>query len=976
MSLRNTASAIVLVAAAAGAILPGHAGADAAATVEWTLGHNAVREGDRIIVDTHGSREGGAAHAKIDLGDVTGGVRATIRARGTGIGRPDKSWFGLKFMLHYTDPATKAVKWPQADHRGGDFDWTTLVLEADLGPKPVGEIDVTLGLQNVEGRVEFDLSSFQIGTYALYEFPRYNQDFKVAYPVRVASRPQLRGAMLPYDPTEDDIRTLAQWGGTIARYQMSRNFQKIDGNLDFDEYARWLDGRLDLLEKVLGWSRKYGMQICVDLHVPPGSVRDNSETRMFTDKACLDLYVACWEKIARRFKGNADVIYGYDLLNEPHQNRHEVPFSFWDAQRLAAEAIRRIDPETTIVMEANLSSSAPAYEYMSPLAMSNVIYQIHMYIPSEYTHQGVTGGWSEPRRWPDESRGWNREMLRERLAPVVAFAKRHDAKIYVGEFSAIAWAEGADRYLRDCIALFNEYGWDWCYHAFNEWRGWNVEFSGDSLATLRRVGDTPRRRALLEGLNGVPEYYAAPLAKVADRLKTLSATCDDAFFFLTDLHIPANAGHSGPILAALINGTDINKVLCGGDMPGAFGGKADIDTVVAAYRDGWVRPVERAGGDFYPAKGNHDFTIRENMSSTNGFTFSGREARDILMETAAVRAKAVTNGDDPEACYYYVDFPEKKIRYIVADTTDSLRTDRAYWAVKYGMGEKQLRWLAEKALATIPDGWAALVMNHIPIVRVVNCEWDDVPALMAPWRNLLEAYQNRGKATVGDREYDFSSAGGTLLCNLTGHEHAERQTFRNGLWHITQPSDAAYSADYRYGSAPWCENLPERKKGTPWEQNFDVVHIDLRNRALHFTRVGGGGNRTFHLDAVRMSVGDCFSFGALSLSFSSRNTPPVACGDGPLSEGANTEGIPPPRGGGAEGAGGVLPSVRWACYDADRVGVSPHPDNKWQKRYRYFNDVAEISDDGVLTAKKAGESVILAIAPNGDKELFAVMVRE
>ena len=945
--------------------------ASAQSSVAWSLDRNASRSGDIIVVDTHGSREGGAAHAKIDLGGLTGGVRATIRARGAGIGRPDKSWFGLKFMFHYLDPATQAAKWPQADHRGGDFDWTTLELITDLGPQPVGEVDVTLGLQNVEGRVEFDVSTFEFGPYDLYEFPRCNQDYKVAYPDRVASRPQLRGAMLPYDPTEEDIRTLAQWGGTIARYQMSRNFQKIDGNLDFDDYVAWLDGRLDLLEKVLEWGRRYGVRICVDLHVPPGSIRDSGEMRMFTDKACLDLYVACWEKIAHRFKGNTDVIYGYDLLNEPHQNRHEVPYSYWDAQRLAAEAIRRIDPETTIVMEANLSSSAPAYEYMSPLAMPNVIYEIHMYIPSEYTHQGVTGGWSEPRKWPDESRGWNKEMLRERLAPVIAFAKRHDAKIFVGEFSAIAWAEGADRYLRDCIALFDEYGWDWCYHAFHEWRGWNVEFAGDSLATLRHVGDTPRKRALLDGLNGVPDYYEEPLAKVRDRLRTLSATCDDAFFFLTDLHVPANSGVSGRILASLVAGTDIKKVLCGGDLPGAFGCKADIDSVVAAYRDGWVAPIERAGGAFYPAKGNHDFTIRESMQSTNGFTCSGIEAHDILMDTAAVRTNAVTNPDDPEACYYYVDFPEKKIRYIVADTTDSVRTDRAYWAVKYGMGERQLRWLAENALATIPDGWAALVMNHIPVATIVSCEWDDVPALMAPWRNLLEAYQNRGRASVGDREYDFSAAGGFLLCDLTGHEHAERQTFQHGLWHITQPSDAAYTADYRYGSAPWCKNLPERKKGTPWEQNFDAVHIDLKNRVLHFTRVGGGGNRVVHLDPVSVRVGETINMYAL------RSTPPGGYAAPPLLEGGKTWEPPPSeRGDAPQGQGGGLRAIRCSCYDADRVSISPHPDNKWQKRYRYFSDIAEISADGILTAKKSGECVVLAIAPNGDKELFAVRCEE
>ena len=117
-----------------------------AADVEWSLGRNAAREGDVVVVDTRGTRSGGAAHAKLDLGGATGGVRATIRARGRGIGRPDKSYFGLKFMFHYRDPASGADRWPQADHKGGDFDWTTLELTTDLGGTPVGEVGVTLGL--------------------------------------------------------------------------------------------------------------------------------------------------------------------------------------------------------------------------------------------------------------------------------------------------------------------------------------------------------------------------------------------------------------------------------------------------------------------------------------------------------------------------------------------------------------------------------------------------------------------------------------------------------------------------------------------------------------------------------------------------------------------------------------------------------------------------------------------------------------
>ena len=51
---------------------------------------------------------------------------------------------------------------------------------------------------------------------------------------------------------------------------------------------------------------------------------------------------------------------------------------------------------------------------------------------------------------------------------------------------------------------------------------------------------------------GLPDYYGEHLAKVADRIKSLSAKCDDGFFFITDLHIPSNKCVSGRILAKLI----------------------------------------------------------------------------------------------------------------------------------------------------------------------------------------------------------------------------------------------------------------------------------------------------------------------------------------------------------------------------------------------------------------------------------------
>ena len=34
-------------------------------------------------------------------------------------------------------------------------------------------------------------------------------------------------------------------------------------------------------------------------------------------------------------------------------------------------------------------------------------------------------------------------------------------------------------HIRDLIDLFEEYGWDWSYHAFREWAGWSVEHTTD-----------------------------------------------------------------------------------------------------------------------------------------------------------------------------------------------------------------------------------------------------------------------------------------------------------------------------------------------------------------------------------------------------------------------------------------------------------------------------------------------------------------
>ena len=478
--------------------------------IRWSgLTCHARRDGDRLVVNVPQEKKSTALFGISGIlpADRIGSaqaLRATIRARGAGIAKPKISYLGLKFQFRLYDAMTGMSMHPNTPTvRYGSFEWQTLDVYAVLGGLQIGhDVTLSLGLQGTSGEVEFDLSTLSIKLDEVL-FPCKNADLVASYSPSVRDMTRLRGVMLPggRDLQEDDFREMARWGVKLGRYQMIRGWNAwVNGPTDIDlaEYDKWIDGRLDHLDAVvLPMARKYGMKIVVDVHSPPGGRKKTGEMEMFFDARFRDHFIALWRRIATRFKGNADVIYGYDLVNEPQQLR-PAPFDYWSVQQEAATAVREIDADTPIIMESNNMDSPAAYAYMSPLALTNIIYQVHMYIPSDYTHQGVFGGGSMP--YPDPERGRDYAWLRKTLGRVRDFQLRHGARIYVGEFSAVAWAPGAARYIEDCISIFEEYGWDWTYHSFRGWNGWSVEHEGFDISHMTPSADNPRKRALLAGL--------------------------------------------------------------------------------------------------------------------------------------------------------------------------------------------------------------------------------------------------------------------------------------------------------------------------------------------------------------------------------------------------------------------------------------------------------------------------------------------
>lgn len=471
---------------------------------EWRTVGDVRMYGDLATVRRTSANEAKMVGAFFDLDLSSGfpqGYEACVDASGTEIARPRVPYLGYKFMLHYKLPESGIECWPGARGRTGTFPWFGSQFSKN-DPRLPSSAELMLGLQDTTGEVRFDLSSLVVRPRTSH-WPEINRDHIAEYTPDIRARGRRRGVMSPSSRpmTTDDFDTLQEWGVTLLRYQMNRNWAAVDACQDLAEYDRWLDGKLDHLDAVvLPECEKRGIDVVIDLHMPPGGKDATKDMNMFHDRRFADHYLACWHRIARRFAGRKGV-YGFDLVNEPIQAREALDgCDYWTLQRRAAEIVRSYDSETPIILESNCEDSPWDFSYLSPLKMTNVIYQVHMYIPGEFTHQRVYDRKGKTYNYPDESRGWNRAHLVRALADVRKFQLKHRAKIYLGEFSAAAWAPGAENYIADVISIAEEYGWDWSYHSFREWGGWSVEHEGPDPDHMKRVSDSPRMRALKDGL--------------------------------------------------------------------------------------------------------------------------------------------------------------------------------------------------------------------------------------------------------------------------------------------------------------------------------------------------------------------------------------------------------------------------------------------------------------------------------------------
>lgn len=317
-----------------------------------------------------------------------------------------------------------------------------------------------------------------------------------------------RGVNIGIDATEQDIADLSEWGANHVRMSFP-----VEPFMELEEPYNFVESSFEKLDLMLDICEKYNIKVVIDPHRYPGTAHKwtmLSNDEFWNDYNWHDKVLAIWERIAKQCVDRGNVIAGYAITNEPavpYNNRDNTPSDLNLLYKKAIELIRKYDTKHTIIISSprmgvqgqDDKDYIYGLDYLQVQNDDNLVYEIHMYKPKSFTHQGV---WEESEfiEYPGEIDGdyWDINKVRRHLKPAKDFADKHGIKVYVGEFSCPRWTgDSGIKWLADVIQVYEEYGFSWAYHAYREHTLWDAEADNYDPDKTERVKTTPRKELLI-----------------------------------------------------------------------------------------------------------------------------------------------------------------------------------------------------------------------------------------------------------------------------------------------------------------------------------------------------------------------------------------------------------------------------------------------------------------------------------------------
>jgi len=324
-----------------------------------------------------------------------------------------------------------------------------------------------------------------------------NKEVKKLWDIR------LRGVTMDLRLEESDMDDLAEWGANSVRLML--RYGELN---EKEEPYGYREEGFKKLDRMLDWCEERDIRCIIDMHEPPGKkdvcLPKDRDLRLWKEFRFHDILVETWEKIAERYASRGKVVAAYDILNEPNpMEQFGMPEGNWNKlARRIVKAIRKYDETRPVIIEPTHWADPDYFAFLKPVEDPYAAYSFHFYKPFKFTTQGVNyfEEWMVENEYPGkiDGRMYDKKQLEKLMKPAIKFQKKHGVEIYCGEFSAVRYApnNSAYRYIRDCIEIFEKYGFHWSYHGYREWTGWSAEHGEDKEDQTRSETETDRFKLL------------------------------------------------------------------------------------------------------------------------------------------------------------------------------------------------------------------------------------------------------------------------------------------------------------------------------------------------------------------------------------------------------------------------------------------------------------------------------------------------
>lgn len=282
-----------------------------------------------------------------------------------------------------------------------------------------------------------------------------------------------RGFNINGNASAQDVIDAAANGSRLLRYQILPGL-----NIPVEAWDAHIASAIAHLDQVV--VPNLGPQkLILDMHSAPGGMYKR-KLRIFSDPVAMHYFIASWQRIVGHFRGYPPLL-GYGIINEPAGSVREVKALHYHMHYV----IRALDPERVICVTCPHSTPRNFGDTVFIPGDPNIWYEVHFYEPMKLTHQGLLG-YKPGKRYPTWTLG--KSQLIKAMRPILKFQQKHGAQIFVGEFSISVFADAQSRgnYVRDCLNLFDGWGWAWTFHAWREGPGsaWSPEGQPQCMAPL------------------------------------------------------------------------------------------------------------------------------------------------------------------------------------------------------------------------------------------------------------------------------------------------------------------------------------------------------------------------------------------------------------------------------------------------------------------------------------------------------------